>query len=231
MTEQEWLSGTFALGLLDHCDGYAWDNNGNPTSAQWRTIAARVACLERFGPDLPAVVRQWVWRATVYLDEEDRSADAELVRYWNEGYVYTAFREAYEGAGPDLRQCLAAAQDVYRGTDYYACEEYMLEVDDNNPTYTGPVYRAESAAHCDIIRDVFGNPFRPVVFSPAWRTDTAVSLARGMYESRDFGAMPILADALQDAGCDNDDMLGHCRDTKQIHVRGCWVVDLVLGKS
>jgi hypothetical protein len=52
-----------------------------------------------------------------------------------------------------------------------------------------------------------------------------------MYESRDFGAMPILADALQDAGCDNDDILNHCRDEKATHVRGCWVVDLVLDKA
>ena len=52
-----------------------------------------------------------------------------------------------------------------------------------------------------------------------------------MYESRDFAAMPILADALQDAGCDNPDLLAHCRDPQQVHVRGCWVVDLVLGKS
>ena len=58
-----------------------------------------------------------------------------------------------------------------------------------------------------------------------------VALARGMYESRDFSAMPILADALQDAGCDNDEVLNHCRDPKQVHVRGCWVVDLVLNKS
>jgi hypothetical protein len=43
--------------------------------------------------------------------------------------------------------------------------------------------------------------------------------------------MPILADALQDAGCDNEDILNHCRDPKQVHVRGCWVVDLVLGKA
>ena len=85
---------------------------------------------------------------------------------------------------------------------------------------------------CCVIRDVFGTPFRPLVtFSPDWRTDTAVSLARTMYESREFGAMPILADALQDAGCDNTDILDHCRDAKQVHVRGCWVVDLVLGKS
>ena len=75
------------------------------------------------------------------------------------------------------------------------------------------------------------NPFRPVAFDPAWRTSTAVALASQMYESRDFGAMPILADALQDAGCNSDDILNHCRDAKQVHVRGCWVVDLVLGKA
>jgi hypothetical protein len=74
------------------------------------------------------------------------------------------------------------------------------------------------------------NPFRPVAFSPEWRTDTAVSLARMMYESRDFDAMPILADALQDAGCDSDEILSHCRGSGS-HVRGCWVVDLVLGKE
>ncbi|AMV27954.1 hypothetical protein VT84_26355 [Gemmata sp. SH-PL17] len=86
-------------------------------------------------------------------------------------------------------------------------------------------------AQVQLLRDIFGNPFRPVAFSSSWRTNTAVSLARGMYESRDFSAMPILADAIQDAGCDNDDILIHCRDPKQIHVRGCWVVDLVLGKE
>jgi hypothetical protein len=90
---------------------------------------------------------------------------------------------------------------------------------------------ADHLTLCGFIRDIFCNPFRPVTFSPEWRTDTALSLARQMYESRDFGAMPILADALQDAGCDNDDILNHCRDAKQVHVRGCWVCDLVLGKE
>jgi hypothetical protein len=88
-------------------------------------------------------------------------------------------------------------------------------------------YRVQS----EMLRDIFGNPFRPVTFSPEWRTDTAASLARTMYESRDFSAMPILADALQDAGCDNNDILNHCRDTTATHMRGCWVVDLVLGKT
>lgn len=81
-----------------------------------------------------------------------------------------------------------------------------------------------------LIHEVVGNPFRPVEFSAKWRTDTAVTLARQMYDSRDFSAMPILADALQDAGCDNEEVLSHCRGAGP-HVRGCWVVDGVLGKE
>jgi len=81
-----------------------------------------------------------------------------------------------------------------------------------------------------LLRDVFGNPFRPVPYSREWHTSTAVAIAKGMYDSRDFSAMPILADALQDAGCDNSDILDHCRGPGP-HVRGCWVVDLVLGKE
>ncbi|QEL16013.1 hypothetical protein [Limnoglobus roseus] len=80
------------------------------------------------------------------------------------------------------------------------------------------------------MRCVFGNPFRPVAFSPAWRTSTAVGLAEGIYADRAFDRLLILADALQDAGCGDADILGHCRGTGP-HVRGCWVVDLVLGKS
>jgi hypothetical protein len=78
---------------------------------------------------------------------------------------------------------------------------------------------------------IFGNPFRPVTLDPAWRTSDVLALARGIYEERAFDRMPILADALQDAGCDNDDILSHCRDTATPHARGCWVVDLVLGKE
>jgi hypothetical protein len=82
-----------------------------------------------------------------------------------------------------------------------------------------------------LFRELFGPlPFRLVPVIAEWRTDTALSLARQMYDSRDFSAMPILADALQDAGCDNDDILNHCRHPGE-HVRGCWVVDLVLGKD
>jgi hypothetical protein len=83
-----------------------------------------------------------------------------------------------------------------------------------------------------IIRDVFGNPFRPVTVEKTWRTwkdRTIVKLAKGIYEERAFERLPILADALEDAGCGNADLLAHCRGPGP-HVRGCWVVDLLLGK-
>mgnify|MGYP006933267077 CR=1 FL=1 len=82
----------------------------------------------------------------------------------------------------------------------------------------------------DILRCIIGNPFRPPGLEAGWRTEAVVALARGMYESRDFTAMPVLADAREDAGCANDDILSHCRGEVP-HVRGCWVVDAVLGKA
>jgi hypothetical protein len=81
-----------------------------------------------------------------------------------------------------------------------------------------------------IIHDLFGNPFRHVTLDPSWLTSTVLALSQQMYESRDFSPMPIIADALQDARCDNDDILAHCRGPGP-HSRGCWAVDLVLGKS
>jgi hypothetical protein len=83
----------------------------------------------------------------------------------------------------------------------------------------------------DIVREIFENPFRPVTFDTAWRTSDVMLLANGIYADRAFDRMPILADALQDAGCDNEDILGHCRDASATHVRGCWALDLVLGKE
>lgn len=91
---------------------------------------------------------------------------------------------------------------------------------------------AEEQRHqAQLMRDIIGNPFRPVTTDPTWLTTDVVALATGIYEDRAFDRMPILADALQDAGCDNDDILNHCRNANQVHVRGCWVVDLVLGKE
>lgn len=89
----------------------------------------------------------------------------------------------------------------------------------------------EEAAQAAILRDIFRAPYpRPVTFDLAWNTSDVVALAQGIYEERAFDRMPILADALEEAGCDNAQMLSHCREPAE-HVRGCWVVDLVLGKA
>ena len=86
------------------------------------------------------------------------------------------------------------------------------------------------ARFADLLRCLFGNPFRRAAVEHAWQTRTVVTLAKQMYDKKTFDAMPILADALQDAGCTNEEMLSHCRGAGP-HVRGCWVVDLLLGKE
>jgi hypothetical protein len=90
--------------------------------------------------------------------------------------------------------------------------------------------RREIHAQALTLHDIFGNPFHPVTVNPAWLTSTVVSLATAIYADRAFDRLPILADALEDAGCTNADMLNHCRQPGE-HVRGCWPVDLLLGKS
>jgi hypothetical protein len=80
---------------------------------------------------------------------------------------------------------------------------------------------------------VFGNPFRPTTIDPgwlAWNNGAVEKLARTIYEDRRWEIMPILGDALEDALCDNRAILDHCRGPGP-HVRGCWVVDLILGKT
>jgi hypothetical protein len=91
---------------------------------------------------------------------------------------------------------------------------------------------AELQAQTVLFRDIFRcPPARKVKCNPKWLTSDVLALARGIYDDRAFDRMPILADALQDAGCDSDAILSHCRDPQQVHVRGCWVVDLLLGKN
>jgi hypothetical protein len=84
----------------------------------------------------------------------------------------------------------------------------------------------------DLIREVFGNPFRTVAIQQPWleRNDGAGrKIAQGIYDDRRFGDLPVLADALEEAGCDNADLLGHLRGPGP-HVRGCWALDLLLGQ-
>jgi hypothetical protein len=79
-----------------------------------------------------------------------------------------------------------------------------------------------------LLRDICGNPFRPVMADPAWQSPELNSLATKIYDRKAFDRLPQLAIALEDVGCDNPSVLDHCR-LPGPHVSGCWVVDLVLG--
>jgi hypothetical protein len=98
----------------------------------------------------------------------------------------------------------------------------------------GVTEAAELALQAEYLRCIVGpRPFRRVTIPPAvfaWRDGTVRRLAQALYEERSFDRLPILADALEDAGCTDADILNHCRGEGP-HVRGCWVVDLLLGKQ
>ena len=136
------------------------------------------------------------------------------------GYdLWTAFEKDQGRENNDLGECVAAA------FGYFAQGK-------NGPTRKfNAGKKAERQQQPALLREVVGDPYRPVTFDPKWRTDTARALARQMYDSQEFGAAPILADALQDAGCECEPLLNHLRDATAAHVRGCWAVDLVLGLS
>jgi hypothetical protein len=100
------------------------------------------------------------------------------------------------------------------------------------PAAKHPVGRAEAETHCRLIRDIFGDPFRPAALDPAWLTwqgGTIPSLARAIYAEGAFDRLPVLADALEEAGCADAHILGHCRGPGP-HVCGCWAVDLLVGR-
>lgn len=89
----------------------------------------------------------------------------------------------------------------------------------------------ERDAQARLLRDIFGPlPFRPIAIDPRWLTSTVIDLAAAIYEEKAFGRLGILADALMDSGCDSEEIIAHCRGDGP-HVRGCWVVDKILGKE
>jgi hypothetical protein len=87
----------------------------------------------------------------------------------------------------------------------------------------------EQALQCELIREIVGNPYQPISFDSAWNTPLTTSLAQKIYSERSFSELPLLAEALEAAGCRELSLLGHCRSDK-MHVRGCWVLDLLLGQ-
>jgi hypothetical protein len=243
MTEAEWLASKIPRWMFKNLGSV-------PDNRKLRLLAT--ACCRRLGSLLPPASA-----AALAVNERFADADATLAELArarqsaDQAYsrakrgvtrdsprrgrsdaawaVWTAVRQLPDDAEPD--------QYETRPAEWAAAAVRMVGVA-LNPS-TRPVRPAgleggtkeERAIQAVILRDIFGNPFRPVALNSSWRASAAVGLARTMYESRDFAAMPILADALEEAGCDSPDMLAHCRDPNGVHVRGCWVVDLVLGKS
>lgn len=88
----------------------------------------------------------------------------------------------------------------------------------------------EKRTQCDFLRDIFGTLFRPFTINTSWRTESVVNLSQVIYDKCRFADMAMLADALENAGCTNADILMHCRQPG-VHVRGCWCLDLILGKE
>jgi hypothetical protein len=113
------------------------------------------------------------------------------------------------------------------------CSERISALHRDRSRYDAPAMQKrlaeEPAAQSTLLRCIFGNPFRPVTFDPAWIIPNVTTLAHIIYKQRAFDRMPDLADSLELAGCMNEDILSHCRVGN--HVRGCWVVDLALGKK
>jgi hypothetical protein len=227
MTEAEWLACENPVAMLKCLRGDATDRK-----------------LHLFG--CLCCRRHW----HLLTDSRTRAA-VETVELWADGLTTDAELEAAETAADQAKDdhiaahrsehannehftSAARAVSLLATTKHFGVERCQVVVGycrmiALHKTDANDHPKADDVSLCTILRDIFGNPFRPVAFDPAWRTDTAVSLARGMYESREFSAMPILADALQDAGCEDEQILTHCRDASQPHVRGCWVCDLVLG--
>jgi hypothetical protein len=134
--------------------------------------------------------------------------------------AFRAAAEACESA------CEAAAM-------FTANQRELQEGPASGDPYYGPARVAEETAQCRLLRCIIGDPRRIEEVNEnwlEWNGGTTVRIARAIYDERAFDRLPVLADALEDAGCDDADILRHCREPGE-HVRGCWVVDLLLGKS
>src|SRR5262249_12027604 len=133
------------------------------------------------------------------------------------GYGPFAPRAALQKGKPHLR-----AQDA----SVWAARLPAIQVSANGVNGDQQTFTAGRRAQVELFRDIFGNPFRPVALDPRWLTSTVGALAGGIYDEFAFDRLPILADALIDAGCEDEGILTHCR-SGGAHARGCWLVDLL----
>jgi hypothetical protein len=233
MNEMAWLTGSDPTPMLNGVQG-------RPRRRKLRLFSC--ACCRRMWALLPRESREGVEAAEQFAD--GLSSRPELDCAWGKAYAAVlalpriwsyeaiwlryATSSAAECGSSDAATTRGALKIASTAADSIALNAAVggrkCQFD-----HTRAVTRnAELIAQAGLVRDIFGNPFRRFAVLPEWRTETAVALAKLTYESGEFGALPILADALQDAGCDDEAMLTHCRGPGP-HTRGCWVIDSVLG--
>jgi hypothetical protein len=207
MNEQEWLECADPLFMLSYL---------RAGGQARKSILLICACLRRIWEILPDEGRKWV-----ELGEATARENVDPDGLPNEDAEY-ALQVAGESARWD--GIVLAVIQVFHGF----WELPVAERGEGNPEWK--VERGKQAA---LVRDIFGNPFRPVVIDPAWltwRDGTIPKIAQAIDDERRFADMPVLADALEEAGCSDPNILSHCRQPGD-HVRGCWVVDRLLGKG
>ncbi len=162
------------------------------------------------------------------VEVAERFADGEVDAERLAAAAQNAFEARVGGAGPAWAPWYVAL------TDYSKHPGYASNVIGNVLYGLRSRARAkEAAAQCDLLRCIFGNPFRPADLAPdlhAWLGGLLVSAALRMYEARDFADLPVLADMLEDAGCTDARVLAHCRGPGP-HARGCFVLDLLLNNK
>ena len=220
MTEEEWLRATDPTPMLKFLQDFG----------ARRKLQLFVCGMCRKAWPL---ITESVLRCAVEVSERYADGKVEAVEFDN------VVNSAWETTGDFLvgeeehRANWAATWSVTINNKWFAelAVASLLQEPWSAEQYKGIVaYPELRLLYVELLRDIFGNPFRPVTVLPEWRTSTVLALATGIYEEKAFDRMPILADALQDAGCSNEDILDHCRGPGP-HVRGCFLIDLILGKE
>jgi hypothetical protein len=218
MTEQEWLACADPEKMLGFLRGKASDR-------KLRLFA--VACCRELDPESVASEP-----ARIAVEVAERFADRQAAEGELAASGGAAARDAVYVARVAAGETRAGT--AAWGAAWAVCGRSVSAV---AAWAASAAWGCEPGPRADRLRDLFGNPFRPAIVSPAWRTPQVLALAQAAYEHRDLPAgtldvarLAILADALEDAGCDRADLLAHLRRPGP-HVRGCWAVDLILGKS
>lgn len=217
ITEAEWQSCADPRPMQEALRGKA-------SERKLRLFA--VACCRRLGPLLQDP------RITTALDVAERHADGAATQADLEAVLRGAALAQRAQRRKALLFAYAAVMDACGPGGLGAAEKaaWAAAAADSRATYgerlrrTRPDLYASLAA---LLRDVLGNPFRPVAVDQSWLTPAVVRLAQSIYDGRAFDRLPILADALEEAGCTHAEVLGHCRQPGT-HARGCWVIDGLL---